>query len=174
MLDALYDLCTRVKERQQAAETQARESAPKEEESQDIRTTEDDKDDGTTQARQVSAVDAQIEVIKRGFEAQLKVLGKTITYAWIALLRAMRRVQGKGGINNSVGGSRQIFGDGRKRGRLTSEFYIANALIEYHCYQEPVATKIFDRGLKLFAEDERIALEYIKHLMNTNDTTSKS
>ena len=51
---------------------------------------------------------------------------------------------------------------------------MATALIEYHCYKDPAATKIFERGMKLFPEDELFAMEYLKHLIATNDVTSKS
>jgi hypothetical protein len=45
--------------------------------------------------------------------------------------------------------------------------------MEYHCYKDPAATKIFERGAKLFPEDENFALEYLKHLLDINDVTSK-
>lgn len=88
-------------------------------------------------------------------------------------MRAMRRVQGKGKVGDAVGGSRQIFTDARKRGRLTSDVYVASALLEHHCYKDPAATKIFERGMKLFPDDENFALEYLKHLIAVNDITSQ-
>jgi cleavage stimulation factor subunit 3 len=106
--------------------------------------------------------------------ARTKELGKTISFVWIAVMRAMRRIQGKGKVGSDLGGSRQIFTDARKRGRLTSDVYVASALIEYHCYKDPAATKIFERGMKLFPEDEQFALEYLKHLIAINDITSES
>jgi cleavage stimulation factor subunit 3 len=87
-------------------------------------------------------------------------------------MRAMRRIQGKG-KPGELQGSRQVFADARKRGRITSDVYIASALIEYHCYKDPAATKIFERGAKLFPEDENFALEYLKHLIDINDVISK-
>ncbi|KAK5279338.1 mRNA 3'-end-processing protein rna14, partial [Cryomyces antarcticus] len=103
---------------------------------------------------------------------QIKLLSRTVSFIWIALMRAMRRVQGKGKVNDPVGGSRQIFTDARKRGRLTSDVYVASALIEYHCYKDPAATRIFEKGMKLFPEDEAFALEYLKHLISINDITN--
>ena len=50
--------------------------------------------------------------------------------------------------------------------------YIASALIEYHCYNDPAALKIFERGIKLFPQDEDFALAYLQHLINTNDLTN--
>lgn len=119
-----------------------------------------------------TALRSQMEEIQTGNAAQTKVISKTISFAWVALMRAMRRVQGKGKVGDVVGGSRQIFADARKRGRITSDVYIASALIEYHCYKDPAATKIFERGMKIFEDDENFALEYLKHLIAINDITS--
>jgi hypothetical protein len=88
-------------------------------------------------------------------------------------MRAMRRIQGKGKAGEELG-SRSIFAEARKRGRITSDVYIASALMEYHCYKDPSATKIFERGAKLFPQDENFALEYLKHLIDINDIISKS
>lgn len=115
---------------------------------------------------------AQIEDVKRYAQAQTELLRRTISYAWIALMRASRRIQGKGLPNEKTGGFRQIFGDARKKGKLTSEFYVECALTEYHCYNDPTGIKIFERGIKLFPEDQHFALEYLKHLIATNDITN--
>ena len=123
-------------------------------------------------AETVITKQAQIEAVKRGTAAQMRMLSRTLSFVWIALMRAMRRTQGKGKVGDAVGGSRQIFTDARKRGRITSDVYIASALIEFHCYKDVAATKIFERGLKLFPEDDVFAMEYIKHLIAINDVTS--
>lgn len=114
-----------------------------------------------------------LQLLKEGFDAQNRITCRVITFVWIALLRAMRRVQGKGSVNSEVGGCRQIFSDARKRGRVTSEIYVASALIEWHCYKDPAGTKIFERGMKLFPADGPFAIEYLKHLISLNDVTSK-
>ena len=115
----------------------------------------------------------QIEALKNINAMQIRLLQKSISHTWIALMRAMRRVQGKGKVNDPIGGSRQIFTDARKRGRITSDVWIAAALLEFHCYEAEAAKRIFERGVKLFPEDESFALEYIKHLIANNDHTSK-
>ena len=117
--------------------------------------------------------DAQMDAVKQSYAADIKLISKVISHVWIALLRAMRRVQGKGKVGDEVGGSRQIFSDARKRGRITSDVYVESAMIEYHCYDVEAARRIFERGLKLFPDDEAFALEYIRHLVRTNDHTSK-
>lgn len=176
VLDALYALYGKIKEREEAAVKKVKDGALPLEQPQEETKEEDDEDDDEGKKQKLdpaAALKAQEEAVKAGFAPELKLVGKTISAAWTALLRAMRRVQGKGGQNQPVGGTRGIFVDARKRGRLTSDFYIANALIEHYCYQDAVAAKIFDRGLKLYPDDERMALEYTKHLINTNDPTSK-
>lgn len=117
---------------------------------------------------------AQLEAVKNANAAHVRFLSQTVSYAWIALMRAMRRIQGKGKVNEQIGGSRQVFTDARKRGRITSDVYVASALIEFHCYDPETTKKIFERGLKLFPDDEAFALEYIKHLIANNDHTSKT
>lgn len=112
--------------------------------------------------------------IKDNYAAQTELISKTISFTWIALMRAMRRVQGKGSPKDAVGGSRKIFADARGRGKITSDVYVAAALIEHHVYKDAAGTKIFERGAKLFPEDAAFTLEYLKHLLSINDTTSKS
>lgn len=171
VLDALYSHDKKVREREQTLEARIRESAPKPEAPLNDSELPDEEEESSRLAQQQNHVEAQIVAMKTGFAAQLKTLSNTITFVWVALMRAMRRVQGKG--SPGAGGSRGVFADGRKRGRLTSDYYIGNAMIEYHCYQDPVATRVMEKGTKLYQDDDYMALEYIKHLINTNDTTSE-
>jgi cleavage stimulation factor subunit 3 len=46
-------------------------------------------------------------------------------------------------------------------------------LIEWNVYRDKAGTKIFERGAKLFPEDAHFTLEYLKHLLEIADTTSK-
>jgi cleavage stimulation factor subunit 3 len=85
----------------------------------------------------------------------------------------MRRIQGKGKPNTELGGMRQAFQDARHRGRLTSDVYAAVAQLEWTIYKDPAGGKIFDRGAKLFPEDEHFTLENIKYLHSRDDFTSK-
>lgn len=172
LLDALYDLIAkaRTRESQDVArmeQTFANLGADKQSSNED-----EDDDQSETKVRE-SVKNAQIEAVRNAHAIQIGIVSRTISFAWIALMRSMRRIQGKG-KPGEVPGSRQIFADARKRGRITSDVYIASALIEYHCYKDPAATKIFERGAKLFPEDETFALEYLKHLIDINDITSKS
>jgi cleavage stimulation factor subunit 3 len=120
------------------------------------------------QKKQVS-----ISIVKTMNTVQTSLLNKTISHAWIALMRCMQRMQGKGKVGAAIGGSRQIFTESRKRGRITSDVWIAAAMLEFHAFDGESAKRIFERGMKLFPDDERYALEYVKHLIATNDHTSK-
>jgi cleavage stimulation factor subunit 3 len=183
LLDTIYDLTAQVKKReehsiarakehfeaQKAADDAARENAQQNEEA-------DDEDEVAAARRAKDKEDAfnvQLQHMSGGYNVQTQNLKKTLTYTWIALMRAMRRVQGKGGPKEELSGFRGVFTEARKKGKLLSEVYVASALIEHHCYGDPAAQKIFERGMKLFPEDEQFALEYIKHLIKLNDSTSK-
>ena len=133
---------------------------------------EEDYDNTESEAKKAE-MQAQIDAIKSVAAVQITVLQKTLSFAWVALMRACRRIQGKGMQGERAGGFRTILTEARKKGRITSDVYIQSALIEYHCYKDNTATKIFERGIKLFPDDEIFALEYIKHLIAINDVTSK-
>ncbi|KNG81779.1 mRNA 3'-end-processing protein rna14 [Aspergillus nomiae NRRL 13137] len=168
LLNALYDLIAKARTRESQDVARLEETFAKmNPDTQPSKTDDDDDDQGDSKARE-SMKNAQIEALRNAHAIQIGILSKTVSFAWIALMRAMRRIQGKG-KPGEMPGSRQVFADARKRGRITSDVYIASALIEYHCYKDPAATKIFERGAKLFPEDENFALEYLKHLIDIND-----
>ena len=177
VLDALYDLISKSKlrETQELAQVEASFAADSDLPTNGVK--EEDEIDGKDQDEVDSKEKqkaAQIEIVKSRCIAHTTLLSKTLSHVWIALIRAMRRIQGKGKVNDSVAGLRGTFADARKRGRILSDVYVACALIEFHCYEVETGKKIFERGLKLFPEDEAFALEYIKHLVANNDHTSMS
>ncbi|KAI9823314.1 MAG: mRNA 3'-end-processing protein rna14 [Thelocarpon impressellum] len=176
LLDALYELVTKAKAREAQDIARIEENALSNRllspSRARLREEDDDDENDAEKDAKEAAQKAQIKVVQEGVSVHIRLLSRTISFAWIALMRAMRRIQGKGKVGDAVGGSRQIFTDARKRGRLTSDVYVASALIEYHCYKDPAATKIFERGMKLFPEDEAFALEYLKHLIAINDVTN--
>ena len=128
----------------------------------------DEDDDGEPKK---SAAEERILGIQRGNAAETQLLSKVISYVWIALARAMRRIQGKG--SQTEGGLRKVFTDARHKGRLTSDVYVAVALLESVVYKDPVGAKIFERGARLFPNDEMFMIEYLKYLHSKDDTTSK-
>ena len=177
ILDALYDLIAKSKarEEQEIARIELEFAASSTEQQPNgvkVTSQEEDEepqeDESKTRDKQRLA---QIEVAKGVQAVQIRLLSRTLSYVWIALMRALRRIQGKGGVG--VGGARGVFSDARKRGRVTPEVYVQAALIEFHCYDRETGRKIFERGLKLFQEDEAFALEYIQHLVANNDHTSR-
>jgi Pre-mRNA 3''-end processing (cleavage and polyadenylation) factor len=173
VFDALYDLINKARTREAQDVARIEETyANAQPESQPAQEEDEDEDRGSESKAKETAKKAQIDAVRKAHAVQIGILSKTISFAWIALMRAMRRIQGKG-KPGEMAGSRQVFADARKRGRITSDVYIASALIEYHCYKDPAATKIFERGAKLFPEDENFALEYLKHLIEINDVTSR-
>ncbi|EAL92479.1 mRNA 3'-end-processing protein rna14 [Aspergillus fumigatus] len=168
LLDALYDLIAKARTREAQDVARLEETFAKMNADNPPAKTDDDDDDQSESKARESVKNAQIDAVRKAHAIQIGILSKTISFAWIALMRAMRRIQGKGKPGETPG-SRQVFADARKRGRITSDVYIASALIEYHCYKDPAATKIFERGAKLFPDDENFALEYLKHLIDIND-----
>jgi cleavage stimulation factor subunit 3 len=180
LLDALYDLIKKVNAREdktiaQIQETFAEEARQEQAEKQER--SDDDEEDAEYEAVKVKDAierqEAQIKTVQESCKAQVNTLRRTLTCAWMALIRAMRRVQGKGKPGDPIPGSRGTFQIARKRGQLTSDIYIWCALMEHTCYKDPAAIRLFDRGLDLFPDDENFALEYIKHLVNINDIISK-
>jgi cleavage stimulation factor subunit 3 len=178
VLDTLYDLIKAVKEREKAEITRIEEAAAREGSATSERPRyDDDDDDDSGQNAEKSAKEKakqqQIQAVQQGFAAQTQLLSRTISFVWVALARAMRRIQGKGKPNTALGGMRQVFTDARQRGRLTSDVYVAIAQLEWTVYKEPAGAKIFERGSKLFPEDENFTVEYLKFLHSRDDFTSK-
>jgi cleavage stimulation factor subunit 3 len=179
VLDTLYGLTKAVKDRELATIAIIEEAAATELASlaaQEKNADDDDEEEYSLKLEREAReklTKEQVAAIQQGNNAQLQLLSKTISFVWIALMRAMRRVQGKGDPKKAPGGMRQIFQEARQRGRLTSEVYVASAQMEWLIYHDPVGKKIFDRGAKLFPEDENFTLEYIKHLHSVADPTSK-
>jgi cleavage stimulation factor subunit 3 len=174
--DALYDLIKKLKVRETREIARIEESASLDATITSVieKVEEDDEDvDQIDKVAKETAKANQLRAVQQGFAIQTHLLSRTISFSWIALMRAMRRVQGKGKVGARVGGSRQILYDARTKGRITSDVYVASALIEHHVYKDPAGTKIFEKGAKLFPEDEVFILEYLKHLLSIGDTTSK-
>ena len=171
VLDTLYDMTKGLKDREKAEVAKIEEAAA-------LRATpagsdDDEEDPAVSSKAKESAKQEKIRLVQQGFAVQTQLLSRTISFVWIALVRAMRRIQGKGKPNNPLGGARHVFSEARQRGRLTSDVYVAVAELEWNVYRDPVGTKIFERGAKLFPEDEFFMVEYLKHLHSIHDTTSK-
>jgi len=178
VLDALYGIIDKVKAREPlsiarieeefaATEPESREASPEAEEEE-----EDAVADISKPLSRRAMKEKRIQMIQEGTKTHIKLISRTLTYVWISLMRAFRRIQGKGKPGDKLIGMRGIFTEARKRGRLLSDMYAASALMEHHCYKDPAALRIFERGIKLFPDDENFTLEYIKHLISTDDVTN--
>ena len=176
VLNHLYGMIDAVKERENAEVRKIENAGDGEAFPLPSRKANDEDDDDTEAADRAKeeAKNNRISMVKKGFSVQTDLLKKTLTFVWIALFRAMRRIQGKGSTKAGVPypGARGLFQEARSRGRLTSEIYAAVAQVEWNVYRDPSATKIFDRGSKLFPTDELYLIEYLKHLHAQHDTTS--
>ncbi|KAH9905865.1 suppressor of forked protein-domain-containing protein [Xylariomycetidae sp. FL2044] len=164
VLDTLYEMVKKLKD-QEASVISKMESE----------TAEAGLADSNTDTEGVNAVinsnRDRIKTVKDGFAVQVQMLAQQISHLWIAQARAMRRLEGQG-KGSPPTGVRGIFTEARHRGRLTSDVYLAIAHIEWDIYQDPVATKIFERGTKLFPEQEHFIVEYLKHLHSKRDFTN--
>lgn len=173
LLDALYELLKKTKARETDEIAKIHNAPPTPEDKSPSGDYYDEEAEAAEKKKQ-SKRDKLIAALKQVHAVEQKLIMRTLSFAWIALMRAMRRVQGKGKVGAPIGGSRQILNDARLKGKITSDVYVASALIEHNVYKDPAGTKIFERGAKLFPEDEVFILEYLKHLLSIGDTTSKS
>ncbi|GAP88546.1 putative mRNA 3 -end-processing protein RNA14 [Rosellinia necatrix] len=172
VLDTLYEMIKKLKDKESSAIASIRDAMT---ESVANETTggEEDDDEGEIKENPTSTISRQdrIKAVQDGFAVQIQMLSQQISYLWIALARAFRRFQGQGKSSPPTG-LRGIFTEARGKGRLTSEVYIAIAHIEWDVYQDSVATKIFERGSRLFPESEHFFVEYLKHLHARRDFTN--
>ena len=175
LLTTLYDMYEALKQREasqvEAMEARAKEKSPANPQAEDD---DDDAKSATSEeAHQPNPLELQIAAVKQSFAVQKDLLNKTISFAWIAMARAMRRIQGKGSPTQLMGGLRQVFTEARRRGKLSSDAYVEVALMESTVYKDPVGAKIFERGAQLFSDDESFMIEYLKFLHAKDDITSE-
>lgn len=173
VLDTLYDMIKKLKEKESSAVAKIQEETTTEPAALGAGGFEDDDDEGEIKESPGSTAAKQdrIKAVQDGFAVQIQMLSQQISYLWVALARAFRRFQGQGKSSPPTG-LRGIFTEARGKGRLTSEVYIAIAHIEWDVYQDAVATKIFERGSRLFPESEHFFVEYLKHLHARRDFTN--
>lgn len=185
VLDGLYALIqkvlqrgplaiARIEEQFAALPPDSREASPEADEDGDADKEDGEQDaDATRPMSRKALKERAVANVRTGTQTHVRLISKTITHTWIAVMRAMRRVQGKGKVGGPIGGMRDVFTSARKRGRLLSDIYIAAAGMEHYCYHDPAASRIFEKGIKLFPDDEEFALAYVKHLIAIGDITSK-
>ncbi|CAG8571347.1 3910_t:CDS:10 [Acaulospora morrowiae] len=73
-------------------------------------------------------------------------------------------------IHKTHGAARAIFSRARKSNHCTYHVFVASALMEYHCSKDQaVAGKIFELGLKSYADNSEFAAQYLDFLIQLND-----
>lgn len=172
VLETLYGMVRKIKDQEAAAIAKIQEAAP---DSAGPRNGDIDEDDGEIKEKSSKEVlrEATIKAIQDGYEVQIQMISQQITHIWIALARIYRRLQGQGhGKSTPSVGLRGIFIEARQRGRLTSDIYVEVSNMEWDIYQDAVGTKIYERGAKLFPEQEDYFVEYLKHLHAKRDFTN--
>ncbi|KAI2616818.1 hypothetical protein GGR54DRAFT_223338 [Hypoxylon sp. NC1633] len=174
VLETLYSMIKRLKDREAAAIVKIEEHS-----ASDIAATgnvdADEEDEGEIKERSSAelAKKAKIKAVQDGFAVEIQMLSQHISYLWIALARIYRRLQGQGhGKGSPPVGMRGLFIEARQRGRLTSDVYLEIAHMEWDIYRDDVATKIFERGAKLFPEKEYFIVKYLEHLHAKRDFTN--
>lgn len=91
---------------------------------------------------------------------------RDVTSAYIVYMKTVKRSQG-------IKEARRIFGEGRKLAYCTHHIYVASAMMEYYNDRSSgISTKIFEIGLKRFANDSEFIREYFDFLVLTNDDTN--
>ncbi|KAI0195051.1 hypothetical protein F4808DRAFT_331915 [Astrocystis sublimbata] len=170
VLDTLYEMIKKLKDKEATAIARIQGNGTTEGAATG-RNEDDDEWEIKESSASITSKQDRVKAVQDGFAVQIQMLSQQISYLWIALARAFRRFQGQGKSSPATG-LRGIFTEARGKGRLTSEVYIAIALIEWDVYQDPVATKIFERGSRLFPESEHFFVEYLKHLHSRRDFTN--
>ncbi|WVQ71644.1 hypothetical protein IAR50_001184 [Cryptococcus sp. DSM 104548] len=101
---------------------------------------------------------------RRGRDVEELMVG--ISVVWNMYMRFARRAEG-------IKSARAVFGKARKSPHLTWHVFEASAMVEYHSNKDPaVAIRIFELGLKLFAENVDYVVRYLKYLISINDESN--
>lgn len=174
VLETLYDMLKKLKDQETAALAKIEEDAA-DDAGPAGNADADDEDEGEINERPSTDVkNAKIKAVKEGFAVQTQILRQHISHLWIAIARIYRRLQGQGNPKTTPPtGLRAIFMEARQRGNINSDVYAAVSHMEWEIYHDHVATKIFERGAKLFPEEELYFVEYLKHLHTKRDFTSE-
>lgn len=182
LLKTLYGLRETIEGRAEKSIAQIHANFAEQTQEEDQRDEDEDdevRNDAAKERKQ--AMEDEIKAVQSQLNNQVETIKKTISATWIALMRAMRRIQGKGNPPKGDGskepgyGFRGAFAEGRTHmGQQTSDFFIEAGLMEHYIYHDPAGTRILEKGVKLFPDDENMALAFMKHLIDKDDVTSMS
>ena len=125
-------------------------------------------------SRSTGEKESRIRNLQEQNKPMRDMLCRAYTHAWIALMRAWRRVLGKGNTKANEPGYRTINVEARRDSRMiTPELWVAGGLIEWNCYDETAANTTFKTMARLFPHDEYAQLEHVKYLLSKKDAVSK-
>lgn len=113
------------------------------------------------EAKAESETSARAVSLKKQFAED----SKNFTYAYIAFMRAVKRMEG-------ISQARLIFSECRKLPFSTFQIYIASAFMELQNDKADIATKILEIGLKRFSSNAEYIERYIDFLIRINDDTN--
>ncbi|KAI1771469.1 hypothetical protein F4818DRAFT_204595 [Hypoxylon cercidicola] len=173
VLNTLYDMLKKLKDQESAAIAKIEEDAANN--AVAVGNTDvDDEDEGEINEKPAADVkNAKIQAVQDGFAVQTQMLRQHISHLWIAIARIYRRLQGQGNPKTTPPtGLRAVFMEARQRGNINSDVYSEVSDMEWEIYHDHVATKIFERGSKLFPEEELYFVKYLKHLHTKRDFTN--
>ncbi|KAK7206083.1 hypothetical protein BZA70DRAFT_123421 [Myxozyma melibiosi] len=129
----------------------------------------DDDDDNNTSIASTGKNKAVLDRIKKTEEwtkRRLAELSKDYTLCNTMYMRATKRMEG-------LKAARLVFSEARKSQYSTHHIFVASALMEYHHNNSPeIAGKIFELGLRRFAESPAYVEQYLEFLLLTNDDTN--
>lgn len=141
--------------------------------------------------------DARVKLVTERRGKDVEDVKKAIGVVWVMYMRFARRAEvspylGYRGAQTDGQGlkaARAVFGKSRKSGNITWHVFEASgrllyhtvtrsytaAMMEYHNNKDAaVATRIFELGLKQFAEETDYVIKYLQFLLSINDDTSES
>ncbi|KAJ3105305.1 mRNA 3'-end-processing protein rna14 [Physocladia obscura] len=104
--------------------------------------------------------------VEKARKKKLQHIKEAWSLAWVVYMRVARRAQ-------NVSQARKLFKLARKSDLCTFHVYVASALMEYYSSKDVViACKIFELGMKAFAEDASLpqfVCHYLDFLIQMND-----
>ncbi|KAK9471101.1 uncharacterized protein V1510DRAFT_427000 [Dipodascopsis tothii] len=114
-------------------------------------------------SRKVSKSDVRLKKLETDTQELLEELAKDLTISNMVFMKAMKRMDG-------IKAARTVFGEARQLSYTTYHIFVASALMEYHHNKGPdIASKVFEIGLKRFADRAEYVLQYLNFLILIND-----
>ncbi|KAI0165271.1 hypothetical protein GGR52DRAFT_558193 [Hypoxylon sp. FL1284] len=174
VLTTIYEMLKKLKDQETTAIAKVEEEDAANNSGSVANVDKDEEDEGEINEKPSADMkNARIKAIQDGFAVQTQMLKQHIAHVWIAIARIHRRLQGQGNPKSTPPtGLRAVFMEARQRGNINSDVYAAISHMEWEIYHDQVATKIFERGARLFPEQEHYFVEYLKHLHTKRDFTN--